>query len=317
MEGTSGVLETCRHTTENYDISISHIPDELLLNIFSLFNINELPTLSLVCRKWKDVSFDQQLYDYLFKTYFPKGSPPPLDNNENWHPSLILKIDREINKDDLIQEFKQIPACEKLMKTLPTELIPTKTFITLRQLRDIHNLEILYSAMAIHGSTWKIHDGYKELKNGNKIIYLRKKIIEKLNNPSKPITKLAIVGKKLTSLPREIAQFSQLESLYLRDNKLTCLPAEIGKLTMLRELHLSRNMLTRLPVEIGNLLNLKTLDLKINQLTRLPAEIGKLKELEAIEINDNKITSLPLSIKKLPKINGLVIRAFESYATEE
>ena len=61
--------------------------------------------------------------------------------------------------------------------------------------------------------------------------------------------------------------------LNLLNNKLTNLPAEIGNLTNLQSLGVNYNQLTSLSAEIGNLTNLQKLFLEYNQLTSLPAEI--------------------------------------------
>ena len=81
--------------------------------------------------------------------------------------------------------------------------------------------------------------------------------------------------------------------LDLAHNRLTALPPEIGELTDLTMLRFSLNRLTALPPEIGQLTNLTTLHLDENRLTALPPEIGQLTNLEALYLDGNPLTDPP------------------------
>ena len=108
-----------------------------------------------------------------------------------------------------------------------------------------------------------------------------------------------------TNLPREIALFTRLESLYIRKHKFTWLPKEIGNLKNLKELNLSMGNLESLPPQIGNLKNLEELNLDGNKLRTLPKEIGLCKNLKKIELQGNMIESLPKEIGNLKKLEKL------------
>eukprot|EP01105_Mastigella_eilhardi_P024658 TRINITY_DN646_c0_g1_i6.p2 TRINITY_DN646_c0_g1~~TRINITY_DN646_c0_g1_i6.p2 ORF type:complete len:139 (+),score=23.18 TRINITY_DN646_c0_g1_i6:426-842(+) len=73
-------------------------------------------------------------------------------------------------------------------------------------------------------------------------------------------TKLHLTHKKLTSVPAEIFQLTNLTMLGLGNNELTFVPAEICQLTNLTKLNLFNNKLTLLPDEICQLTNLTWLD---------------------------------------------------------
>ncbi|MFB8792263.1 MAG: COR domain-containing protein [Potamolinea sp.] len=129
------------------------------------------------------------------------------------------------------------------------------------------------------------------------------KIIEKVAKHG--MTRLSLKNNRLTSLPREIAQLTNLVELSLRNNQLTNLPREIAQLTNLELLSLSNNRLTSLPREIAQLTNLEVLSLSNNQLTNLPGEIAQLTNLKRLSLHDNQLTSLPREIAQLTNLTEL------------
>jgi Leucine-rich repeat (LRR) protein len=78
-------------------------------------------------------------------------------------------------------------------------------------------------------------------------------------------------GEKVYALP---AVFTQADRSHY--NHLTTLPAEIGQLTQLETLNLKGNDLTDLPDQLVDLTNLKRLNLGNNQLTTVPVAVAKL-----------------------------------------
>ena len=71
----------------------------------------------------------------------------------------------------------------------------------------------------------------------------------------------------------------RLRSLGLRSNRLTCLPAEVGDLTELEALYLTDNALRQLPRSVGRLRRLRKLQAASNRLEALPDELALLPEL--------------------------------------
>jgi len=112
-------------------------------------------------------------------------------------------------------------------------------------------------------------------------------------------------GRRLTALPQEICELTDLRILTLDGNHLATLPAEIGQLVGLRALRLDGNQLTEMPVEIGQLTHLQTLTLHQNRLTALPAEIGQLTDLETLTLDGNQLTALPAQIGQLAHLQVL------------
>ena len=118
-------------------------------------------------------------------------------------------------------------------------------------------------------------------------------------------TTLDLSGKKLTSLPMEVARLTNLTNLDLSNNQLTSLPTEVARLTNLTNLDLSNNQLTSLPAEITQLTNLSSLKLRNNQLQSLPAEIGWLTNLYFLDLSGNQLTSLPAEFTRLTNLGAL------------
>jgi len=122
---------------------------------------------------------------------------------------------------------------------------------------------------------------------------------------NKHIVALGLNGKKITSLPENIGELSQLQELYISANHLKTLPDSIGKLKMLTILNANSNQLTTLPESIGNLPNLRNLHLFSNQITILPSTIGNLHGLKSLWLQENKLTSIPSNIGQLSALTSL------------
>ena len=114
-------------------------------------------------------------------------------------------------------------------------------------------------------------------------------------------------NKKITYIPKEIGNLTNLTSLYLDSNQIKELPKEIGNLTNLTSLDLGNNQIKELPKEIGNLTNLTSLDLYKNQIKELPKEIGNLTNLTELYLTSNQIKELPKEIGNLTNLTSLYL----------
>ncbi len=111
----------------------------------------------------------------------------------------------------------------------------------------------------------------------------------------------------ITFFPSEMSNLSNLETLNLWYSNLTTLPVEITEIPNLKTLNLGNNALTSLPVEIGSLSNLRTLDLGGNDFISVPSEIGSLSNLETLDLGYNSLTSLPVEIGDLSNLEALYL----------
>ncbi len=141
---------------------------------------------------------------------------------------------------------------------------------------------------------------YMEEKSANKTL------LEAINQAvQKGSSRLIFRRSELSTLPREIAQLTNLTQLDLSGNNLPYLRREIGQLVNLTQLNLSRNKLATLPHEIGRLTNLTQLDLSDNKLTTLPMEIGQFKRLTELNLSANGLTTLPREVCQLDNLTVL------------
>ena len=96
------------------------------------------------------------------------------------------------------------------------------------------------------------------------------------------------------SLPPELENLTQLESLRLVTNNLTWpIPPELGNLTRLRTLDLRNNDFSGpIPPELGSTLHqLKTLNLSLNSLSGpFPPDLSTFSNLEILELYDNSLS---------------------------
>ncbi len=117
-------------------------------------------------------------------------------------------------------------------------------------------------------------------------------------------------GERLTRIPSEVFELTQLEVLNLSNNyHLTTLPAAIGRLQNLTSLDLSGNQLTILPDTITRLQNLTSLDLSDNQLTTIPEAITQLQNLTSLHLGGNPLATLPEAITQLQNLTLLNLNA--------
>ena len=151
---------------------------------------------------------------------------------------------------------------------------------------------------------WATQATSEDLENRENIQTAKIRIKECYRESSKELN-LSLLGLK--SLPAEIRELTNLNSLILGGNQLKALPEEIEKLTSLTWLNLCANHLEALPEQIGKLTSLQVIFLSGNKLEALPVEIGKLTSLESLYLSGNQLKALPLEIGKLTSLKELYL----------
>lgn len=120
------------------------------------------------------------------------------------------------------------------------------------------------------------------------------------------------------SIPVQLGNLANLTVLWLDSNQLTgSIPAQLGNLDKLEELYLFSNQLSRnIPEQLENLDNAVVLDLGGNQLNgSIPDELGNLANLEELYLLSNRLSgSIPAGLGDLAKL--VVLDLAENQLTE-
>ncbi|SVD85810.1 uncharacterized protein METZ01_LOCUS438664, partial [marine metagenome] len=127
-------------------------------------------------------------------------------------------------------------------------------------------------------------------------------VIMQQDNPSE----LDVTNYRLTDVPENVGELTELESLWLHDNEIYYLPVGIELLSKLKILDLANNLLIQLP-DIGSLVNLDRLVLSYNHLASLPTSIGNLASLERLWLQHNKLELIPGSLGNLIQLEWLYL----------
>ena len=109
--------------------------------------------------------------------------------------------------------------------------------------------------------------------------------------------KLDLSGLRLTSIPGEVFQLTQLKELNLSNNQISEIPAEILSLLNLVELNISQNPIVRIDDAVGNLEQLNFFKAQDCGLKSFPYMLLNCKKMFRIDVAQNKIQWMPIQIK--------------------
>ena len=120
------------------------------------------------------------------------------------------------------------------------------------------------------------------------------------------ITRLAI-SEELTTFPLELLSLADtLEELDLSNNQLTTLPDELAQFTNLKRLFASNNPFETLPEILGQCPNLEMVGFKANRIKHVPENSLPIK-LRWLILTDNEIEQLPDSLGLRPRLQKLAL----------
>jgi len=96
----------------------------------------------------------------------------------------------------------------------------------------------------------------------------------------------------LATLPDDIGELIDLETLIIEWSDISILPDSFYNLKNLKVLHLEGNKLSSLRDNINQLVALETFDVEFNQLERIPASLSSLKNLKKILVSGNPLKEI-------------------------
>ena len=277
---------------------INFVPKELWTCIFGLaVEDKEQPpsqttqNIALTCKHWKDITFDTLLPSYwncaksVLYTYFSRTNAHQKINE------IVTQLGVDQTALDLLKLLSKELGANSLM-VLPCQYEHHILDTELEKMWDTISSEINFGQGSQPCSASEIRTWLKEPSNTPLV---------------QGVTALNLSELNLQLLPPEIGSFTNLQTLYLRNNQLVSLPQEFGNLVNLQWLYLDSNQLASLPQEFGNLTNLELLSLQNNQLASLPHEFGNLPNLKELYLNDNQLTSLPKEFGNLTNLKELYL----------
>jgi Leucine-rich repeat (LRR) protein len=98
---------------------------------------------------------------------------------------------------------------------------------------------------------------------------------------------LDLDGNRLTTIPADIGECTELEILRLSRNKLRALPSSLQRCSRLRLLAVSHNVITCIPPPLANCGSLECIEADHNALVDLPPALGRLTRLRTLLLNGN------------------------------
>lgn len=117
---------------------------------------------------------------------------------------------------------------------------------------------------------------------------------------------MILSNKNLTTLPRKLFEFKDIEILFLDNNNFKILPEEITYFKELTYIDLSDNLFHSFPEKLLKATSLETLDLSYNNISQIPDELKDLKKLKDLNLIGNPIKDLPIQLFEIDSFKVLL-----------
>ena len=282
---------------------IEKLPQNLLYRVLKLCDERDLPALSLTCKTFRDIIYDEKFSSM-------RTDRNPLYAAFNINPYSLQGREKLKKTPQEIFSFFSLmhPICSSRadIQFLSSIHTPTNTLQ--------YGYVISLMASSRQSPLVPIEELYKKAHQLYYFFQRNRRLIGELTIEENPIfclpleivqlsnlKKLTITGGSISRLPNAIGNMQSLRTLKIDSNQIEELPPSIGKLHHLEVLSLRRNNLRSLPESIFGLTSLKRFYLSYNRLGSLPESIGGLHSLEKLDLRNNRLDNLPEGILKLPQ----------------
>ncbi len=133
----------------------------------------------------------------------------------------------------------------------------------------------------------------------------------------KKTKKIDLSKKGLKSIPNEIFEITDLETLILEGNQIKSISDSISKLSKLKVLDVSNNKINKISDKLYSLVGLEKLNLSNNKLLRISPNIVKLEKLKSLTLFNNNLNIPPPEITDKENCKGSVFLYFEKFKEEQ
>jgi hypothetical protein len=276
----------------------------------------------IVCKKWNQIVDNNIIWGLFVKILSQNNSQTKMLFQKNYKNELKKIIKKNINFQKLLNlganPFINLKNQINYLNKRPciNNLNLMQSFLHARDLLNI-GLELKQIPNTVGNidtcSTDSVVENFistaekmVEWLNNNKLILSQE---TELNfNNCHLITLPAEISQffpNLTSVPPEIYDLENLETLCLNHNKITSIPVGISQLSNLKYFSIGNNKITSVSSEIYDLKSLETLSFWSSDITLLPDGISKLSNLKNLSLGYCNITSLPIDFFQLVSMERL------------